>query len=165
MASELYLIRHGIAAERGDAWPDDTKRPLTDAGVKRLRRMTAGLVELGVTFDIVLSSPLVRAMQTAEILAAGLQPHPVVVASDALSPGGAYAAVLEDLGRHARRRRIALVGHEPGLGALAARLMGARQALEFKKGAVARIDFATLPPTGAGSLRWFATPRMLRKLG
>jgi phosphohistidine phosphatase len=165
VAAELYLIRHGIAAERGEAWPDDTTRPLTDAGVRRLRKIAAGLAEVGVTFDIVLSSPLVRAKQTAEVVAAGLDPHPPVVVTEALSPGGAYSGVLDELAQHARRRRIALVGHEPGIGALAARLIGSRHSLEFRKGAVARIDVAALPPTGAGSLRWFLTPRLLRRLG
>ena len=165
MAAELYLIRHGVAAERGEAWPDDTKRPLTDQGVRRLRKIAAGLAEIGVTFDVMLSSPLVRARQTADIIAAGLDPHPSVILSDALSPGGAYSGVLDELAKHARRHRIALVGHEPGIGALTARLIGSRHSLEFKKGAVARVDVAALPPTGAGSLHWLLTPRLLRKLG
>ena len=165
MAAELYLIRHGVAAERGDAYPDDNKRPLTDDGVRRLRKIAAGLVEIGVGFDVVLTSPLVRAKQTAELIASELKPDPPISVTDALSPGAAYASVLDELGKHARRRRIALVGHEPGMGALAARLMGFRHALEFKKGAIARIDVAALPPTGAGSLVWFLTPKLLRKLG
>lgn len=165
MAAELYLIRHGVAAERGEAWPDDTKRPLTDEGVRRLREIAAGFVEIGVSFDVMLTSPLVRASQTAEIIAAGLEPHPPIVITAALSPGGTYAAVVDELAKQARRGSIALVGHEPGIGALAARLIGSRQPLEFKKGAVARIDLAALPPTGAGSLYWFLTPRLLRKLG
>ena len=165
MAAELYLIRHGIAAERGEAWPDDAKRPITDEGVRRLRRIAAGLVEIGVGFDVMLTSPLVRAKQTAEIIAGGLDPHPPIVVTDALSPGATYASVVDELGKQARRRRIALIGHEPGIGALAARLIGSRHSLEFKKGAVARIDLAALPPTGAGSLHWFLTPKLLRKLG
>ena len=165
MAAELYLIRHGVAAERGEAWPDDGKRPLTDQGVRRLRSIAAGLVEIDVGFDLMLTSPLVRARQTAEIIAAGLDPHPPIVVTEALSPGGTYAAVVDELAKHARRPRIALVGHEPGIGALAARLIGSRHALEFRKGAVARIDLTALPPTGAGSLHWFLTPRLLRKLG
>ena len=165
LPAELYLIRHGVAAERGEAWPDDTKRPLTDEGVRRLRKIADGLAGIGVSFDVMLTSPLVRAKQTAEIIASGLNPHPPIVTTDALAPGGSYAAVLDDLAKQARRRRIALVGHEPGLGALAARLIASRHALEFMKGAVARIDVAALPPTGAGSLHWFLTPRLLRRLG
>ena len=64
-----------------------------------------------------------------------------------------------------RKARIALVGHEPNIGELAARLIGARAPLEFKKGAICRIDFETFPPKGSGQLRWFASPKMLRDLG
>ena len=65
---ELYLIRHGIAAERGDEYPDDSKRPLTNQGISRLRKEAKALAELGVEFDQILTSPLVRTRQTADIL-------------------------------------------------------------------------------------------------
>jgi phosphohistidine phosphatase SixA len=64
-----------------------------------------------------------------------------------------------------RKARIALVGHEPNIGELGARLIGARTAIEFKKGAICRIDFDVLPPKGTGQLLWFVTPRMLREIG
>ena len=57
---QLYLVRHGIAEERGEAWPDDTKRPLTDEGMARLRKSARGLDRLGVVFDLVLASPLAK---------------------------------------------------------------------------------------------------------
>ena len=79
---ELYLIRHGIAAERGPAFPDDTKRPLVQKGVSRLRREAKGLGELGVAFDVVLTSPLTRARQTAELLAEALPGRPSVQTMD-----------------------------------------------------------------------------------
>lgn len=159
---ELYLIRHGLAEDRGEAWPDDTKRPLTHKGMARLRRAAAALEALGVKFDQVLTSPLVRARQTAEIMAqVGKAP---IGTSHGLAPGGTVAQVIEELGRHGAHTRIALVGHEPGIGELAARLIGSRAALEFKKGAVCRIDVETLPPARAGHLRWFATPKMLRAM-
>jgi phosphohistidine phosphatase len=161
---QLYLIRHGLAAERGEAWPDDAKRPLTERGMSRLRKGARGLVRLGVSLDIVLTSPLVRTRQTAEILAAGLEPRPHITAVDSLAPDGSYQAVLADLEKHSKRARIALVGHEPGIGELAARLIGTRHPVEFKKGAICRIDVETLPPAGPGSLRWFLTPKILRSL-
>lgn len=164
-ATELYLIRHGLAAERGDQFPDDTKRPLTSQGIARLRKETEGLVKLDVTFDIILTSALVRARQTAETIASVLPSRPSISNIDALAPGGTYSGVIDELARHARRRRIALVGHEPDMGMLAARLIGAKKPIEFKKGAICRIDVQALPPTGPGQLRWFLTPRMLRKLG
>ncbi len=68
---ELYLIRHGVAEERGEAWPDDFKRPLTADGMSRLRKSVRGLARLGVSFDVIVTSPLVRTRQTAEAVAAG----------------------------------------------------------------------------------------------
>src|SRR2546428_3640454 len=121
---EIYLIRHGLAEERGDSWPDDAKRPLTDEGISRMRKSVRGLVRLGVTCDVVLTSPLVRARQTAEIVAAGLSPRPPLVSADSLAPEGSFAAVIADLEKQARRTCIALVGHEPNIGELAARLIG-----------------------------------------
>ena len=161
---ELYLIRHAVAEERGEKWPDDVKRPLTAKGAARMRKAARGLVRLGLKFDVILSSPLVRTRQTAEIVAAGFDARPPIVTADSLAPQGSYADVLADLQRQTRRTRIALVGHEPNIGELAARLAGSRRAFEFKKGAVCRIDVESMPPGGPGTLRWFLTPAILRKI-
>ncbi len=162
---ELYLIRHGVAAERGDNYPDDTKRPLTNEGVQKLRREAKALIALDLTFDVILTSPLVRTRQTAEIIGAAFRNAPPVVNMPSLAPGGAHNSIIEELTKQHRRHRIALVGHEPGLGELAGRLIGLRKPLEFKKGAICRIDVTALPPTGPGRLRWFLTPRILRRIG
>ena len=161
---ELYLVRHGIAATRGDSYPDDSKRPLTSAGIKRLEQEARALDALDIGFDHIIASPLVRTKQTADVLAGCLTSKPPVTTSDSLAPAGTPAAVLQELGKHMRKGRIALVGHEPNLGELAARLIGARVPLEFKKGGICRIDFDVFPPKGAGQLRWFVPPRMLRAL-
>jgi len=162
---ELYLIRHGVAAERGKEWPDDSKRPLTADGVARLRKAARGLNALGVGFDQIVTSPLVRTRQTADVFAEELEDHPPVATSDALAPAGSAASVIQEITRHVRKARVALVGHEPNLGELAAQLIGSRTPLEFKKGGICRIDFDMLPPKGSGMLRWFLVPKMLRKLG
>ena len=162
---ELYLIRHGVAAERSDDYPDDSKRPLTNQGIAALKKEAKALVHLGVDFDHIISSPLVRTKQTAEVFAQALPSKPAVTLSDSLAPAGAPAAVFQELAKHMRKERIAVVGHEPNMGELAARLIGARVPLEFKKGAICRIDFEVFPPKGVGSLRWFMPPRMLRKIG
>lgn len=158
---ELYLIRHGVAEERGDAWPDDTKRPLSEEGMARLRKSARGLARLGVWIDLVLTSPLVRTRQTADIVASGFDPRPAIIAVDSLAPEGTYPSLVADLEKLARKTRIALVGHEPGIGELAARLIGSRHSFEFKKGAVCRIDVEQLPPAGPGDLRWMLTPKIL----
>ena len=162
--TELYLIRHGIAEERGAKWPDDAKRPLTEDGIARLRKIARSLARLGVTVDMIVTSPLVRARQTAEIVAAGLDPHPHIATAESLAPGGTFAQVMSDLEKHAKRSRIALVGHEPGIGELAARFIGTRHAIPFKKGAVCRIDIEGVPPAGPGELRWFLTPKLMRMI-
>ena len=161
---ELYLIRHGIAAERGDDYPDDSKRPLTNDGISSLRKEVEALENLDVAFDHIITSPLVRTKQTAEIFAQHLPSKPSMSTSDSLAPAGSPAGVVQDVVKHARKGRIALVGHEPNLGELAARLIGAKTPIEFKKGGICRIDFEVLPPKGTGQLRWFVTPKMLRKI-
>jgi phosphohistidine phosphatase len=160
----LYLVRHAIAAERGDDWPDDDKRPLTERGIARFSEAVNGLKMLDVELDEIFTSPLVRAKQTADLLAA-VKGKPSVKLLDALSPGHSPAAVLAQLAKTAKRRRIALVGHEPGLGELAAHLIGAGRALPFKKGGICRIDVESLTSRRAGALAWFVTPKVLRKLG
>ena len=161
---ELYLIRHGVAAERGEEFPDDSKRPLTSDGIARLRKEAKALDELGVQFEQVLTSPLVRARQTADVFAETMKSKPPIAIIDALTPAGSPAAVIQDLGKYMRKASIALVGHEPNMGELAAFLIGAKMPLPFKKGAICRIDFTVFPPKGKGALCWFVTPRMLRKL-
>lgn len=161
---ELYLIRHGVAAERGEEFPDDSKRPLTSDGIDRLRKEASALNYLGVNFEQILCSPLVRTRQTADIFAEMLKSKPPVVTTDALTPAGSPAAVIQELGKYMRKASIALVGHEPNMGELAAHLIGAKVPLPFKKGAIARIDFSVFPPKGKGELVWFVPPRMLRKL-
>ena len=161
---ELYLVRHGIAAERGPEYPDDSKRPLTRKGMAAVKQEAKALNALEVSFDVIIASPLTRTRQTAEILAQHLLKKPTLVLSDALAPAGTPAAVMQEIGNHPRKARIALVGHEPNIGELAARLIGARSTIEFKKGAICRIDFEALPPESLGQLRWFVTARMLREV-
>jgi phosphohistidine phosphatase len=158
---QLFLIRHGIAEERGDAWPDDAKRPLSEDGIERFQRSARGLARLDIWIDVVLTSPLVRARQTADIVASAFDPRPSIITIESLAPGGSYASLLTDLEKHGRKTRIALVGHEPGIGELGARLIGSRHSFEFKKGAVCRIDVDEIPPVSPGDLRWFLTPKVM----
>jgi phosphohistidine phosphatase len=166
MAScSLYLMRHGLAAEQGPAYPNDDGRPLTSDGIDRLRVQVAGLMVLDVRLDRILTSPLVRAVQTAEILAAGLGCAAPLVTVDTLRPGGRFDALAAALGRLGDARSVALVGHMPSIGEFAARLIGAKEPLAFKQGGVCRIEVASLPPSGAGRLHWHVPPRALRALG
>jgi phosphohistidine phosphatase len=164
-APTIYLVRHAIAEERGEDWPDDDERPLAHAGTAKMRRAVSGLRELDMKVDVVLTSPLVRAVETAELLVAGLKPVPALQVLPLLAPGGSPAKISEALGSVDAPRGLAVVGHEPGIGDLAAWLLGARMAPEFRKGAVCRIDLDGAPAARAGRLIWHATPKMLRSLG
>jgi phosphohistidine phosphatase len=162
---QLFLVRHAIAEDRGADWSDDRLRPLTKDGAARMAREAAGLAALDIRIEEILTSPLVRARQTADILAAAWPKRIKVQEIDALAPGGKPRAILQALGEVSKRNSLALVGHEPGMGELAAALLGMRTPLAFKKGAVALIEVALLPPpTGSGALQWLLAPRILRRL-
>jgi phosphohistidine phosphatase len=161
---DLYLVRHAIAAERGDEWPDDSKRPLTEAGINRFKEAVEGLAWLDVGIDEIFTSPLVRAKQTATLLAHGLGNKTSVKTLDALAPGHSPRQVMNELSRTAKRHRIALVGHEPGLGELAAHLLGSPRALPFKKGGVCHVTIQGLTSRRPGELVWFLPPKVLRRL-
>ena len=160
----MYLVRHAIAADRGDEWPDDSKRPLTEAGINRFKEAVDGLAWLDVGIDEIFTSPLVRAKQTATLLAHGLGNKTSVKTLDALAPGHSARQVMNDLSHAAKYHRIALVGHEPGLGELAAHLIGSPRALPFKKGGVCHIAIQGLTSRRPGELVWFLPPKVLRRL-
>lgn len=160
----LYLVRHAIAAERGPEYPKDDERPLTKTGKSRMKDVVAGWRTLDPELDLILTSPLVRAHSTAEIIRDGFKGKVRLDHFPVLAPGHRPAEVAAELARLKKVSAVALVGHEPDLGMLAAWLIGAREAIPFKKGGIARIDAATLPPKHNGRLIWLATPRMLRRL-
>jgi phosphohistidine phosphatase len=161
---EVLIVRHAIAFERDHhRWRDDGARPLSPAGIRRARKAAAGLKAFSKTPDRLLTSPLVRAKQTAQILtdAAG---WPQPEEAPELSPGESALAVLTLLGKD-RSKLVAVVGHQPGLGhLLPACLLGDGGALpiEMKKNAVACVSFEGSPRAGCAALEWLATPRMLR---
>lgn len=167
-AFALLLVRHAVAAERGLDFPDDAQRPLTADGMDRFRRAVAGLRTLGLQLDLVVTSPYLRARQTADLLCAGLRSKPKLVVDPVLAPGRRPVEVITAITGHIAggrgRSSIALVGHEPDLGVLAGRLLGARGAIPFKKGAMCCLDLDRALPGGPGTLRWFLPPRVLRGL-
>lgn len=167
---EIYLMRHGIAADRepGGA-ADDAKRPLTLEGKLKLRGIAKGLKRLGVGWDWVISSPLKRAVETADVVVEELGAAAPRDLCEALVPGdGSAHKVIAFLAQHPERSRVLLVGHEPSLSELASELLGAEHdaRLAFKKGGCCLIAYDEFPsPKSPGLLEWWLTPRLLRKLG
>jgi phosphohistidine phosphatase len=161
---ELLIVRHAIAFERDyHRWRDDDARPLSPAGIRRARKAAAGLKEFCKAPDRLLTSPLVRAKQTAQILT-DVAGWPQAEEAPELSPAEPAVAVLTLLGND-RSKLVAVVGHQPGLGALlTACLLGDDEALpiEMKKNAVACVSFEGSARAGRATLKWLATPRMLR---
>jgi phosphohistidine phosphatase len=163
---ELLIVRHAPALERDrHRWRNDEARPLSPSGVKRARQAARGLAALGKAPNRLLTSPLMRARQTAQILTAAAGWPQAEVAPE-LSPGTPLQQVLGLLGRD-RSKRLAVVGHQPDLGALITAYLSSERpplAIELKKHAVACLSFAGQPRPGLGVLEWLVTPRMLRGL-
>lgn len=162
----LYIMRHGKAVSGGPPYSDDAKRPLTAQGIKDLQKIAKGLIRSGVVLDWIVSSPLVRAKETAQIVAESFAPHVPVEITEALSPGGTAETLLAFLGKQSSRTSTLLVGHEPGLSELACRLIGANldAGLAFKKGGCCLITFPGVPHLSGGRLLWWLTPHVLRKM-
>lgn len=152
---KIYLVRHGIAEDRGQK-PDED-RALTGEGKRLTKKAMRGFAELRETPQLVVSSPLLRAWQTAVILAKVLDADRPRVET-ALAPGGDPLDVLARL-RREERESVALVGHEPDLSELGELLAGKTL---LKKGAIARIDGEAEP--GGGRLVWLLQPFLLRRL-
>ncbi len=174
MSFEIYLVRHGLAGQFGD-YEDDAVRPLTEEGLKKTRKVAQRLVDLGVTFDRIYTSPYQRALQTAQILQAQIsqtgqlrstiEPSLELEIEDALQPEGDRLTVIDRLARvRAAGLRVAIVGHEPDLSQLAATLVfgEACDNLTLKKagiiGLTAPIEGQLV---GASQLFWLAPPRLL----
>ena len=161
---DLILVRHAIAGER-DArrWPDDSQRPLTTDGVKRFERAAAGLRRVQGSVDLVLSSPYVRAWQTAKILEE-IAGWPAAVSCAQLEPEHDPQAIIDVCGQQ-RAEVIALVGHEPHLSTFLCRLLTGLQEsfVELKKGGAAMIEIAAPIAVGRGKLLWLCKPSQLRR--
>lgn len=161
----LYLVRHGIAVDRADPkCPPDSERPLTARGVQKTRSAALGLRELGAKPDAILTSPYLRAAQTAEIFAEalGFSPEKVRV-SEFLKPGDNPAETAREIAR-LRLKEAACFGHAPHLDMMIAYLAGARAAFtQLKKAGAACLEQASAQ--GRWELRWMLTPKMLRELG
>ena len=164
----LYIIRHAIAVDEGlPEYDNDSQRPLTDKGKKKMRQIARGLRVLGVDFDLILSSPYVRAKETAEILAEVSKTKADVAFSENLVPTGDPDLLISEINEKYSVNSIALVGHEPYLTTLISLLVSDSASLDMtlKKGGVCRLSANDLHHSRKTTLEWLLTPGILVEIG
>jgi len=162
---QLYVVEHGIAVEGGEGIADEW-RPLTDKGRRRFQKTARAFGKLGRRLDLILTSPLVRAVQTAEILAGETEPGEVAVLAE-LDPKFDVEAVRNAIASRAgKAEAVAIVGHEPQLSSVLAALTGVSQAeIDLENGTIVRVDISTLTDGASADPRWWLKPKGTRKKG
>jgi phosphohistidine phosphatase len=165
----LYIIRHAIAVDEGIAhYESDSERPITDKGRKKMRQIAKGLRNLGVEFDLILSSPYIRARETAEILAAVFKMKKKIGFSDNLIPLANPELLLGEINENYSVDSMAVVGHEPHLSTLIG-LFAAENAkidVTLKKGGVCYLSADDLHHHDhRATLEWLLTPGILIEIG
>ncbi len=161
----LFLLRHGLAVERGTAGCEkDPDRPLTPKGERRLGRIADAMEAMGLTFDLILSSPYLRARQTAEIVAETFGLRKKLMFSEDLTPTGDAKALIATLNKpDPRPDNVLLVGHEPYLSGLISTLAtgDGHSAIDLKKGGLCKLEVESLRYGRCATLAWLLTPRQM----
>ena len=162
---KLYILRHGIATDRDPRrFTHDSQRPLSPEGIKKTRKIAKALATLQPEFDLVLTSPYVRAKQTADMVAELLGAPAKLRLCDPLAPGGKPRELIAEL-RHLCQddSRVLLVGHEPDLSRLASLLISGRPDadLTLKKAGLCVLDTGELVAGRCASLNLLLTPKIM----
>jgi phosphohistidine phosphatase len=163
----LYIIRHAIAVDEGTSdYESDSERPLTDKGRKKMRQIAKGLRNLGIEFDLILSSPYVRARETAEILADVFKMKKKIVFSDNLIPLGNPELLITEVNEKYSVDSMAVVGHEPHLSGLVGLLVAENAKIDvtLKKGGVCYLSADDLHLEHRATLEWLLTPGILTEI-
>jgi phosphohistidine phosphatase len=166
---DIFVLRHGIAADRDPAeFPDDSLRPLIPRGERKLRRVCEAMQEMELSFDLILSSPFLRARRTAEIAAEAVGLGDALRCDDELAPEGDPVSLIEHVnGMSPEPRNLLLVGHEPYLSRLISILTtgGSELEIELKKGGLARLEVhQRLAFDSCAVLKWLLTPRQMASM-
>jgi phosphohistidine phosphatase len=161
---EIYILRHGIAVERGTrGYAKDGDRPLTKEGEEKMHQIAQIIEEMDLQIDLILSSPFVRAKQTAEIVAEALGEQ--VTYTDLLKPDSNPKELIAEINDE-KPQRVMLVGHEPDLSQLVSLLTsgGGDAAIELKKGGLCKLTTERLTSGQCATLNWLLTPKQLRSM-
>lgn len=164
----FYIIRHAIAFEEGaEEYEEDRERPLTEKGRKKMKQIANGLQTLGVDFDVILSSPYLRSLETAEIIASVFKMKKKIALSDNLMPMGDPELLLSEITEKYAVDSLALIGHEPQLSDLINMLVtgNAKMDITLKKGGVCRLLIDNLLQDRRATMDWLLTPRILVQIG
>ncbi len=158
---KLYLVRHAIAEDITD-YEDDSLRPLTEKGSDKMHRIAQALRELGVEPDLIVSSPYVRASQTASVLAKELKYKEEIAYSDFLVPMAEPDDMIGEINEKYSVDELMLVGHEPNLSSLASILLAGNPdiSINFKKGGVCCLSVDNLHYDRKATLEWLVTPKI-----
>ena len=157
---QVYLLRHGVAEEDRSGL-SDAERRLTEDGRRKLRQTLETAVAAGVQPTLILTSPLKRALETAEIARDILQYKGELEQTEALAPNSTVEEVWREIRRHSKESAVVLVGHNPMFAGLAGYLLGAPDLqVDVKKGSMLRIDFDGLSSQPKGILRWFLVAKL-----
>jgi len=155
----LYFLRHGVAGSREEWKGDDALRPLTKKGMKNMVSQAKTIDEMDLKLDLIITSPLARAFQTADIVADELDMGEKLVQDERLGPGFGSEDLVEVLQSHPEANNILLVGHEPDFSQTISALIGGSR-LVVKKGGLARVDVINADPL-QGELVWLLPPRAM----
>ncbi len=157
--TKVYFLRHGKAESRSEWRGGDGERPLTPEGEEAMRREAQALRALDLGLDVIVTSPLVRARRTAEIVADGLGLRGRLEEDERLAHGFDAHRLAQVLAAHESAGTLMVVGHEPDFSATVAELIGGGD-IVMKKGGLARVD-VTAPVAGGGELVWLLAPPLL----
>lgn len=162
---KLYLLRHGIAVDAGaPGCASDADRYLTDEGREKVRRVAKAMVALELELGVMLSSPLIRARETAEIVADVLRMRKRLRLTDQLAPDASPLQLIREINTlRPRPDAVLLVGHEPFLSEFASFLLtgGVGLALTLRKGGLLKLEMAKLEPDRRATLEWLLTPKQM----
>jgi phosphohistidine phosphatase len=164
----LYIIRHGIAEELGaNNNQDDSQRALTEKGRTKMVGISEGLRDFDVELDLIVSSPYLRARETAEIVAETFKIKDKIVYSNNLTPSGDLGDLIDEVNGKYLLGNLAVVGHEPSLSSLVSLLVSGQPSLKItmKKGGVCCLSMEKDLPKGGAVLEWLLTPNQLIALG
>ena len=161
----LFVLRHGIAVEPGTpGYTHDADRPLTPEGERKLGQIAEAMEALELSFDLILSSPYLRARQTAELISKALEGRKKLELSDSLTPGGSMKKLIDLLNHlQSRPESVLLVGHEPYLSGLISLLVSGKEdcAVVMKKGGLCKLSTETLKHGRCAALEWLLTPKQM----